>query len=48
MFDFLVKIMKSVVDATNTRITKTNTHVWTHKDLAEPFLWEVSQPSRSN
>ena len=35
MFDFLVKKMKSMVDATNTCTAKTNTHVQTHKDLRE-------------
>ena len=35
MFDFLVKKMKSMVDATNTCTAKTNTHVRTHKDLRE-------------
>ena len=35
MFDFLVKKMKSMVNATNTCTAKTNTHVWTHKDLRE-------------
>ena len=35
MFDFLVKKMKSMVDATNSCAAKTNTHVRTHKDLRE-------------
>ena len=35
MFDFLVKKMKSMVDATNACTAKTNTHVRTHKDLRE-------------
>ena len=38
MFDFLVKKMKSMVDATNTCTAKTNTHVRTHKDLRERGL----------
>ena len=38
MFDFLVKKMKSMVDATNSCAAKTNTHVRTHKDLRERGL----------